>query len=131
MGRRTQAVLRRSRSRLGSHRPLKSLCPVYNPASTTTKGGAMSPQKRLIRRALMLAVSAGVVAVAAVGSSGRAGQVMAAAPGPAALGTCTIDWTGAAGDHQWTTTTNWIPVRVPTTTDYACVASTFTQTVIL
>src|ERR1700737_30558 len=91
----------------------------------------MSSQKEFIRRGLMLAATLGVVAAAAVGSSVQAGPPLGARPGRAALGTCTIDWTGTAGDHQWTTTTNWNPVRVPTTTDYACVASTFTQTVIL
>src|SRR2546425_1556466 len=95
------------------------------------EGEAMSSHKRLIRRGFMLAVAAGIVAVAAVGSSAQAGRVMAAGRGPAALGTCTINWTGTAGDHQWTTTTNWNPVRVPTTSDYACVPSTYTQTVIL
>jgi hypothetical protein len=91
----------------------------------------MSSHKRLIRRGFMLAVTLGVVAAAAVGSSVQAGRVMAAGRAPAALGTCTINWTGTAGDHQWTTTTNWNPVRVPTTSDYACVPSTYTQTVIL
>jgi hypothetical protein len=91
----------------------------------------MSSQKEFIRRGLMLAATLGVVGAAAVGSSVQAGGVMAAARGPAAVGICTIDWTGTAGDHQWTTTTNWNPVRLPTTTDYACVPSTYTQTVIL
>src|ERR1700682_5182971 len=91
----------------------------------------MSSQQQLIRRGFILAVTLGVVAAAAVGSSVHAGRVLAAGRGPAALGTCTINWTGGAGNHLWTTATNWDAARVPTTTDYACVPSTNTQTVIL
>src|SRR6202022_1000352 len=87
----------------------------------------MSSQKQLIRRGFVLAVTLGVVAAAGGGGSVQAGRAMAASRAPAALGTCTIDWTGTAGDHQWTTTTNWNPVRGPTTTDYACVGGGFTH----
>src|SRR5436305_15190308 len=44
-----------------------------------------------------------------------------AAPGPAGAATCSVTWTGSAGDGRWPTAANWSPARIPTTTDYACI----------
>jgi beta-propeller repeat-containing protein len=47
---------------------------------------------------------------------------------PAKTVTCgsgSDNWTGAAGDNQWTTGTNWSLDRVPISTDTACIASSF------
>ncbi|HEX3621674.1 MAG TPA: choice-of-anchor D domain-containing protein, partial [Acidimicrobiales bacterium] len=72
------------------------------------------------RAAALLAVPALVallagLAVALVGLVDRAG--------PAEAATCTINWTGAGGNGQWTTAANWDAGRVPATTDYACIPS--------
>lgn len=37
----------------------------------------------------------------------------------------TNNWTGSAGDNQWTTASNWSLNRVPNSGDTACIASTF------
>lgn len=46
-------------------------------------------------------------------------------PGASTVGACTINWTGSAGDQQWTTATNWNPIRVPNSTDVACIPSSY------
>src|SRR4051794_9152424 len=43
---------------------------------------------------------------------------------------CTINWTGGEGDSQWQSPSNWKPVRVPTTTDFACISSKITEQVV-
>ncbi|HWE54116.1 MAG TPA: carboxypeptidase regulatory-like domain-containing protein [Acidimicrobiales bacterium] len=51
----------------------------------------------------------------------------------AAQPTCTNTWTGAAGDHQWTTAGNWSKGAVPSTTDDVCIGpgmSSSTQVVL-
>ena len=83
-----------------------------------------------IRRS-WLPLAAGVVVLIAilVGAFGRANHALAAGSHAGALGTCTINWTGTAADNQWTTAANWSPVRIPGSTDYACIPSTSTQAV--
>jgi len=39
------------------------------------------------------------------------------------------NWTGTAGDNQWTTPTNWSTGAVPVATDNVCIASTFTSVI--
>jgi len=42
----------------------------------------------------------------------------------------TNNWTGSAGNNQWTTPSNWSLNRVPTASDTACIASTFSGSTI-
>jgi len=44
-------------------------------------------------------------------------------------GSGTNNWTGSAGDNQWTTAKNWSTGAVPVSTDNVCIASTFTGTI--
>ncbi|HTW57606.1 MAG TPA: hypothetical protein VMD99_05740, partial [Terriglobales bacterium] len=44
-------------------------------------------------------------------------------------GSGTDNWTGTAGDNQWTTATNWSTGAVPVSTSSVCIASTFTSTI--
>src|SRR5579885_1766261 len=72
---------------------------------------AVSPGRALRALAYLLGVLSGVLAAA---------LFVAPAP-PAAAATCTINWTGSAGDGRWLTAGNWSPARIPNTTDYACI----------
>jgi hypothetical protein len=49
----------------------------------------------------------------------------------ASAAACTITWTGGAGTGQWTTEGNWSPVRVPNTTDFACIPATVAEEVVI
>src|SRR5438445_2015325 len=90
----------------------------------------MNPSVSTLRRSsLPLAAAILVVAAILVGGVWRANHAMAAASRIAALGTCTINWTGTVGDNQWTTAGNWSPVRIPGSSDYACIPSSSTQAV--
>ncbi|MFZ0817966.1 MAG: choice-of-anchor D domain-containing protein [Candidatus Sulfotelmatobacter sp.] len=44
-------------------------------------------------------------------------------------GSGTNNWTGKAGDNQWTTATNWSSGAVPISTDNVCIASTVTTAI--
>jgi fibronectin-binding autotransporter adhesin len=44
-------------------------------------------------------------------------------------GSGTDNWTGKAGDNQWTTATNWSTGSVPVSTSNVCLASTFTTAI--
>src|SRR5579871_1132926 len=44
-------------------------------------------------------------------------------------GSGTNNWTGSAGDNQWTTAKNWSTGSVPISTDNVCIPSTFTNTI--
>ncbi len=75
-----------------------------------------------LHRAAAPLLIAALVAAAALGLLAHFRQ-------SAAVGTCTINWTGAAGDSLWTTAGNWDLSRVPGTADYACIPAGSTQTV--
>src|SRR4051812_21930083 len=40
---------------------------------------------------------------------------------------CTVNWTGSAGDSFWQNADNWNPVRIPNSTDFACIPSANTE----
>jgi len=65
--------------------------------------------------------------------AGGSRQVHAARPNAiAATVTCgsgTNNWTGGAGDNQWTTATNWSTGAVPISTDKVCIPSTATSAI--
>ncbi len=44
-------------------------------------------------------------------------------------GSGTNNWTGTAGDNQWTTASNWSTGAVPISTDNVCIASSFTTAI--
>ena len=50
--------------------------------------------------------------------------LLEAQPTYAAAPTCTVTWTGTAGDGAWLTASNWNPGHAPAAADYACVLST-------
>jgi hypothetical protein len=58
-------------------------------------------------------------------------QAHVARPNVAPTVTCGsgTNWTGGAGDNQWTTAGNWSTGAVPTSTNNVCIASTFTSTI--
>ncbi len=49
--------------------------------------------------------------------------------GKAKPGSCSKNWTGTAGDNQWSNANNWNPSGVPGSGDNVCIASTFTSTI--
>ncbi len=70
-----------------------------------------------------------VMAVAlALTSLGSIAAVSVATATPSAAATCTIDWaTGSSGN--WSSPGNWLPARVPTSSDVACIYASGTYTV--
>ncbi len=42
-----------------------------------------------------------------------------------ATGACSSNWTGTAGDSQWTNAMNWSPAALPSGTDNACIGAGF------
>src|SRR5215469_11976763 len=44
-------------------------------------------------------------------------------------GSGTNNWTGSAGDNQWTSANNWSAGVVPVSTDNVCIPSAFTNTI--
>jgi Abnormal spindle-like microcephaly-assoc'd, ASPM-SPD-2-Hydin len=64
--------------------------------------------------------------------AGASSQPHAARPNgitPAVTCGSGTNWTGGAGDNQWTTAGNWSTGVVPTSTNAVCIASTFTSTI--
>jgi hypothetical protein len=64
--------------------------------------------------------------------AGASSQAHAAERGIAPAVTCgsgTNNWTGTAGNNQWTTATNWSSGAVPVSTDKVCIASTVTSAI--
>lgn len=75
---------------------------------------------KVVRRVCLSFTALGLVAVGALGLALHTQRASAA------LGTCTVNWTGSFGDGLWVNPNNWNPTRVPTSTDYACSPSTAT-----
>jgi hypothetical protein len=87
--------------------------------SLTLAGGAAGPViSSFVAIGGMIAAVALLPAQSAAAASTASGTGRA---GPA----CTVTWTGAAGDQQWTTAKNWSPARVPGTKDIACVPASY------